>query len=883
MLGALPFLALGFLLAFFRRTRGSWRDALLPGALSWGALVTLITELLSVPRALSAPGLAVAWSAVCLVVLAGSLRVRRDPPARAEAALDRSELLLLGGVCVIVLATAVVAAAAPPNTWDSMTYHMSRVAHWARNGSLAHYPTHITRQLAQPPGSEYLILHSYVLSGGDRWANVGQLLAFVGNVVMAMLIAERLGAGRRGQALAAVACATLPIALLTAASTQNDLLGGFWLLGFAYFVLSRTRAHPGVARARGDAVWMGLALGLAMLTKALTYVLAVPFLLWLVALEFRTLGWRALRPLATVALVAVAVDAGHYARNLLVFRSPIGMAEYRVQNEIHTPAALFSNVIRNVSLHLGSQVPALDAAVERAVLALHAAVGMDPQDPRTTWEGTRYAVVARHLNEDYAGNPLHLLLAMAAAGLALRRPRSALVIGLYAALLVAFLTFCAYLKWQPWHVRLHLPLFVAACALIGLSMERWPVLLARTIGAALLVSAVPYLLWNETRPLLGERSVLTAPRLQQYFASRPRLQETHARLAAGAARSGCRQIGLLMHANSWEYPLWVLLDARAADGPRLHHVRVTNPSAGTHEPGVSGPPCALFVVDRLGDDRASVSVMRRPPLDFDGDGATDMTLYHSATHLWYLRNSTTGAVETVDFGTAHAAPVAADYDGDGRSDIAVYDSSTGLWFVRSSSTGERSTHSLGGPRFAPLRGDFDGDGRADPAVHEAAGGLWFMRSSATGTVSSVQHGGSGYAPVPCDYDGDGRTDVAAYHHASGHWFLRLSQAGAPLTIGFGAPGDRPAPADFDGDGRCDLAVYRAGEGRWHIRTLAGVVDVVEQAGADALPVPADYDGDGRADPALYEARGGRWMIGSTWAAPPGPLTEFGGEGFLPAN
>jgi ABC-type uncharacterized transport system permease subunit len=31
----------------------------------------------------------------------------------------------------------------PPNNWDSMTYHMARIAHWVMNESIEPYPTHI--------------------------------------------------------------------------------------------------------------------------------------------------------------------------------------------------------------------------------------------------------------------------------------------------------------------------------------------------------------------------------------------------------------------------------------------------------------------------------------------------------------------------------------------------------------------------------------------------------------------------------------------------------------------------------------------------------------------------------------------------------------------
>src|SRR5207248_1366671 len=78
---------------------------------------------------------------------------------------------------------------------------------------------------------------------------------------------------RRGQSLAAVFAATLPIAILEASSAQNDLVLSLWLLVFVHFAL---RAFSGKA---GLAGWLlaGASLGLAVLTKPSALLIAFPF------------------------------------------------------------------------------------------------------------------------------------------------------------------------------------------------------------------------------------------------------------------------------------------------------------------------------------------------------------------------------------------------------------------------------------------------------------------------------------------------------------------------------------------------------------------------------------------------------------------------------
>ena len=46
-----------------------------------------------------------------------------------------------------------------PYNWDSMTYHLSRIAHWAQNQTVAHYATNIIRQITSPMLGEFVNLH----------------------------------------------------------------------------------------------------------------------------------------------------------------------------------------------------------------------------------------------------------------------------------------------------------------------------------------------------------------------------------------------------------------------------------------------------------------------------------------------------------------------------------------------------------------------------------------------------------------------------------------------------------------------------------------------------------------------------------------------------
>jgi hypothetical protein len=459
MLGLVPVLCFAVLVVAFAATsneRGAltrWRAAMLAAAVTWGLTVTALTEALSPFRLLTFGWLLTLWLAALLVAVALCARVSRrdtltsllDPPA-----LPRLERWCVVAVATLAALVAVVAFAAPPNNADSMAYHMPRVMHWAQNHSVAHYPTNILRQIARPPWSGFAILQFQILTGGDRWANLVQWFSMVGSVVGVSLIARQLGADIRGQVIAAVVAATIPMGILQASSTQNHYVAAFWLVCFAYYAL-RFTAEPRWTSAFG----VGASLGLAILTKELAYLYAAPLLVWLGLLALGRQRWRAGASLLVIAAIVLGVNLGHYARNVELGGTPLVIDEDdgRVVNTVFGVRATVSNVIRNMSLHVVTPSGRMNRWLHEGIRLIHEPLGIDVSDPRTTDAGhLGFYVRPLTRDEDSAGNPIHLALMLVAGALLLgsRGRRGARDVTVYAvSLCVGFIIFCAYLKWEP--------------------------------------------------------------------------------------------------------------------------------------------------------------------------------------------------------------------------------------------------------------------------------------------------------------------------------------------------------------------------------------------------------------------------------------------------
>lgn len=575
------------------------------GAAAFGAALTLITEALSLGHRLRPVWLAVSW-ALAAGLGAWALRGRgaREPAARATP-IPRGTTWALGAILAV---TGAIAVLAPPNNWDSMTYHMPRVAHWSQAGSVAHYPTHIPRQLWLGPWAEFAILHGYLLTGGDRLANLVQWLAFAGCVAGAAIVTGELGGGRLARGLAAVAFATLPMAIAQASSTQNDLVASFWLLSLGYWV-RRFRAAPEL----GTALLVGTSAGLAALTKLPVSFLAVPWLIAFVA-SARPLGRRrAVHCLLAAALSVAALNAGHVSRTLLLLSGtptvPPGSAGNSDElppvwtayvNTTLDPRAVVSNVLRNATLHLAVPSARVNGWVERAVVGVHRVMGLDPNDGRTTLGGVfpRYRVGPVLLHEDFVGNPLHLLAALVAVVIIWRRREAfpARVRGWAWLSVATALAFVVVLKWQPWNSRLHLPLFVLACPLIGIAFEGGR-RLAVAWATVVCLATLPSLAMTWPRTLLGPGSLLTLSREAQRFRNHPELHPVYGAAADVVRDMRCARVGLVLGWDGFEYPIWALLRTRIGETVRLEHVLVENAS-GRLAPPSADRPCALLVVGR---------------------------------------------------------------------------------------------------------------------------------------------------------------------------------------------------------------------------------------------------------------------------------------------
>jgi len=585
---------------------GGGRLSLLESAAFLGAYLAAFTEILSLLRLLTGP-----WSALCwglALILAGWLGWRGGWLADGLHALlahrprpdgfDWAAGAILALILILLLVAALVS---PSNNNDSLQYHMSRVMHWAQDRSLGFYATAYEAQLYNPIWAETVVLDLHLLWGSDRLANLVQWSSLLLALIGASLLAKLLGAGRRGQWAAAAFTAGLPMALLEATSTQNDLVTAFWLVDLLVFIVLSVRRRL----YRDELIGLSGAFGLGLLTKGSFYPFATAPMVFFIVIQFRTdKPGRVILRGVTIGLIVAALNAGYWTRNTLVYGGPLGPASYFENKAVNfrNPARIPGVMLENILLNLSMPKDSLSSSMVRELTASFDSIGLHTLDGFTPQWGWNH--------EDLAGNPLQMIaipLTLLLLILGWRRIDRGPVGAYLAVCIGVFVLMSVFIRIADVERRYQLPFFVAWAPLFGLAAaatgRKW---LAPASVLLLLSVSFPWVLFNRTRPLIAMRpssdpftipclagctagSVLNEPPVRVLFADWIDLQGPYA--DAAIRQSACSSVGLQLDSHDIEYAFWWLLDAPRS-GIRLESISTYPQLERFIDPGFK--PCAIL-------------------------------------------------------------------------------------------------------------------------------------------------------------------------------------------------------------------------------------------------------------------------------------------------
>lgn len=549
-------------------------ETIIKTTLLFSGILFFITELLSGFHSLNLLSLGIFWGTFNGLLMVFLLRNHGKKTLLLMAQKIKSyhqtlllkEKLLVGVLLVLLCLLFIQGLLYPPNNWDSLTYHMSRIMYWIGNESVDYFPTHILRHLYQPPFAEYFILNINVLNGNDFLSNSVELFFLIQCLVVVYAVLSMFQTARLLKLLALFLAVTIPAVELQSTTTKNDIVCAFFVLSALFYTLKIFKNNSG-----NNSVFLGLSVGLGFITKGTAYVFMAPILAFYgfhvlsVSLKEKSIKPIGLGALAMV--LALSLNIKHYSRNYTLNESFLNIDDTEAKayaNEKMNGKLLFSNLIKNSGLHLGYPV---EEYCDTLIRKTHKAIGVSIDDKNLNYLGIPYqSARAAVTHEDYVTNTVHFILWVFAFFFLVfhflfSKTRNKTEMIIVAVLVAQILLFTGYLKWQPWHTRLHIPIFILSIIPITLACQKtkWFKGMVWVSTPLLLYSFMFYFLYNNLRPIQNNpiytKNVrIDDNRFKKYFANQLHLYPEYKAILEELYDSNPKKVGLKM--MDWEYPLF---------------------------------------------------------------------------------------------------------------------------------------------------------------------------------------------------------------------------------------------------------------------------------------------------------------------------------------
>ena len=378
--------------------------------------------------------------------------------------LEQSTKLYLGVIIIFIFIPLLFQTLyVPPNNWDSMTYHMSRVEHWRQNENVYPYPTGNIRQVILSPLAEYIIANFQILSQADYFANLVQFLAWIGVFFGLTLLVKRLGYLRHHQFVIGILFLSIPMALFQSTTTQNDLVASFFLISFLYLGFELIQLNFKL----GTSIFFVLAIALGGFTKYTTFIFALPFgVYFLFKLIYNIKASQFLKLLIVAIVVFGIIFIPFLTRNYNTYGIISGDMEMslQMQNGSFNLLLMLSNCTKIIFDHFALPIGPYINFLAKIEIQIHNLLGLDLNNSTVNYLNIPYSL-SYTLSENTTGSFVHIFLIVIFSVIftfyfSNRSEKRHLTI-FWGLTWAGFFLFALIFRWQPWHVRLMLPLMIS--------------------------------------------------------------------------------------------------------------------------------------------------------------------------------------------------------------------------------------------------------------------------------------------------------------------------------------------------------------------------------------------------------------------------------------
>jgi 4-amino-4-deoxy-L-arabinose transferase-like glycosyltransferase len=491
---------------------------------------------------------------------------------------------------------------AAPYNWDSHTYHLTRIAEWTQNKTVAHFATANTRQVGSPVLAEYVNAVEYLLLGqNDALVNMLQWFSYLTSAGFVYLITQKLSGGRKTCIFASFLYLAMPIAFAESTTTQADNYATMWLLFFVYIILDFIISEEKLLldkKTITKVVVMSLCISLGYMSKPSVCAAMLVFLLWLLirCIKKKESSKVVLSLVILAAIVTIIPNVPEWIRNFQTFGS-FSSSEVGAKQIVGTtkPHFIAINFLKNFVWNL--YIPGLsgiNAFITKAVYALaKVAHNVNVNNPMIAENGIAFAYPEDSVSWyscDQAHNPVLFWGAIISAICILVNRKKLNKKTWYKfskCAILAYVLFCVILRWEPFINRYLIAYLTLLCPMVAITIQSlWKnkKRIAKSVALITIILCSINVLFTAEYEMKDH--IFKRP--EGYFAGN-NYENDYISVCSYVQTRNYIEIGLYFGEDSFEYPIWALLKNK---GITIHQVSTDNDTT-KYEDYLFIPECIL--------------------------------------------------------------------------------------------------------------------------------------------------------------------------------------------------------------------------------------------------------------------------------------------------
>lgn len=574
-------------------------DAYLVSAIIWTGTSYAMNEILSIGNSLNYKCMLMTYIGLIVVLIVAisyqiiKKKYRSSFDLQWYVQKDKSERILLvtlGLFMVFMLAMSIVSI---PYDVDSLTYHLTRIAYWTQNESVAHFATNDVRAVTSPPLAEFINLHVYILGGeSDLFCNVLQMASYATNAYLVWGISKKLIIPSKYRYLSVLLYISTPIAFAEALTTQVDQFAAMWVMLFAYFIFDLLEPDFRFELSKeviSKVLILGACIAFGYLSKPTGLFAMFVFAVWLLfACIKRKERIRNLVVLIGIAVAEIVlIVAPEMARNFFTFNS-FSASSVGTKHMVDTfnPIYLLLNFMKNLSVNLPNiYIPWFSRLVQHGVCWIAYICGIDINDPRIAHDGVEYIVrEPQRYIQDSAVNPI-ILYFTAFAVLVLiikwfRKEKDNMLDAYSWTAIVSFLALCFILKYELYSTRYMIGYLGLLCPMIagqlaGIKCKRQYEIKIIISTLIVFMCFVELMALAKHHAKIWYKHLTAEDRIEGYLEYRQKDEVAYRQLGEYLSQKDYDDLGVYLYWGAGEYPIWKLVD----EAVRIEAVNVTNETA----------------------------------------------------------------------------------------------------------------------------------------------------------------------------------------------------------------------------------------------------------------------------------------------------------------